>query len=512
MAVDLSNWKQKKDDELIYQRVERRPYGDAANNEKQSIRIDGNKKNGDYVISATGSKKGGLQGYPAGSDIPIFRFDATNNQVIILNKKYFDKMFRSNKSQTDAFKKLNSQVKIDILSIAKKEAQTQAELNDLIRLQNLEAYKSANNVGNAAPNTNSGGPPGSPNPNPTTSSKANSGLFSNLFNDPNREFTLSVVSSDTVDKALLPAGGQYFRYPEGRIPNLGYDYIQISSYEYVPSTSIAAVQAFSGAGTFIQRNKPTRASQIITKKVGNIIQLPMTGGLSESTSVTWNSDTINELNLIAANIAYSAIGADNPIEAMREAATNALNTAGDLLKDPKVKDQLKAYFAGQAASAPNFVQRATGKIINNNLELLFNGPTLRTFNFQFKLRPRTETEAVLCRNIIKSLKRDSAPKTSVTNLFLETPNVFLIEYIYQSVGSGVAGGNLVTNTEHPFMNKIKPCALTSINVNYTPDGSYMTYETNGSMVGYDLNLTFQEIEPIYRSDQDLEYTKDNMGY
>ena len=35
----------------------------------------------------------------------------------------------------------------------------------------------------------------------------------------------------------------------------------------------------------------------------------------------------------------------------------------------------------------------------------------------------------------------------------------------------------------------------SINVNYTPDGS-MTYETNGSMVGYDLNLTFQEIEPI----------------
>ena len=143
---------------------------------------------------------------------------------------------------------------------------------------------------------------------------------------------------------------------------------------------------------------------------------------------------------------------------------------------------------------------------------MFNGPTLRTFNFQFKLRPRTESESVLCRNIIKSLKRDSAPKTSVTNLFLETPNVFLIEYIYQSVGSGVAGGNLVTNTEHPFMNKIKPCALTSINVNYTPDGSYMTYETNGSMVGYDLNLTFQEIEPIYRSDQDQEYTRDNMGY
>ena len=40
----------------------------------------------------------------------------------------------------------------------------------------------------------------------------------------------------------------------------------------------------------------------------------------------------------------------------------------------------------------------------------------------------------------------------------------------------------------------------------------MTYETNGSMIGYDLNLTFQEIEPVYRSDQEAEYTQDNMGF
>ena len=511
MATDLSNWKKKKGDEDIYQKVERRPFGDAANNKKQTIRIDGNKTNGDYTVSATGAKIGGLEGFPSGTDIPIFRFDATNDQLIILNKKYFFNMFRSDKSKSDSFKKLKSQTKIDILSLAKGTANTQTELNNLVRLQNLNSYQSANNINNQSPNTNSGGPPGSPTANPTTSSNANSGLFSNLFGDPNREFTLSVVSSDNVDSALLPAGGQYFRYPEGRIPNLGYDYIQISSFEYVASTNL--ISSFTGAQSFVRRNKPTRSSQIITSKVGNIIQLPMTGGLTESTAVTWNADTINELNMIAANIAYNAIGdGGNPIDAMKKAAMGLLTTAGDLLTDPEIRDQVKAYFAGQAASAPNFVQRATGKVINNNMELLFNGPTLRTFNFQFKLRPRTETEAVLCRNIIKSLKRDSAPKTSVTNMFLETPNVFLIEYIYQSVGSGVAGNNLVTNTEHPFMNKIKPCALTSINVNYTPDGSYMTYETNGSMVGYDLNLTFQEIEPIYRSDQDQEYTRDNMGY
>ena len=62
------------------------------------------------------------------------------------------------------------------------------------------------------------------------------------------------------------------------------------------------------------------------------------------------------------------------------------------------------------------------------------------------------------------------------------------------------------------MNKIKACALTSLNVNYTPDGSYMTYETNGSMVGYDLQMSFQEIEPVFNDDQDAEAENDNMGF
>ena len=66
-------------------------------------------------------------------------------------------------------------------------------------------------------------------------------------------------------------------------------------------------------------------------------------------------------------------------------------------------------------------------------------------------------------------------------------------------------------TEHPYMNKIKPCALTSFNVNYTPDGSYMTYETNGSMVGYDLQMSFQEIEPVYNTDQDEQARQRQHG-
>ena len=45
---------------------------------------------------------------------------------------------------------------------------------------------------------------------------------------------------------------------------------------------------------------------------------------------------------------------------------------------------IKAYFAGQAVGR-NIVARATGQVLNPNMELLFQGPTLRTVNFNFKL-------------------------------------------------------------------------------------------------------------------------------
>lgn len=178
-----------------------------------------------------------------------------------------------------------------------------------------------------------------------------------------------------------------------------------------------------------------------------------------------------------------------------------------------IKKAITAYFAGQAAGVPNLLQRAEGKMINNNLELLFNGPSLRSFNFSFQLRPRTKSEASLIRAIIRSLKKNSAPVRSPDFMFLETPKIFRIQYIYNTGERDLAddAAALSNDTEHPYMNKIKPCALTGLNVNYTPEGSYMTYEDGGSMTGYDLNLTFKEIEPIYADDHELT-PAESMGY
>ena len=287
------------------------------------------------------------------------------------------------------------------------------------------------------------------------------------------------------------------RYPLGELPNLGYDYIQITSYEYVPA----------GTGMFtLGRDNPDRRTTARFGRSIDTIQLPMQPNIAESTSVDWGGDKLNEIQRLGAGIALGGIntlaerlGRGEIKEGFTSALTNILQGTGDaaktLINDPALKPFIAAYFAGQAVGA-NVTARATGTVINPNLELLFGGPRLRTFNFNFRFTPRSDEEARIIRRIIKSFKKNMAPKVSTGNIFLKTPNIFKLEY-------------LTDGRRHPFLHKFKPCALTAFTANYTPDGSYMTYRDR-SMTSYTVAMTFGELEPNYDSDYD-EHSND-MGF
>ena len=84
-------------------------------------------------------------------------------------------------------------------------------------------------------------------------------------------------------------------------------------------------------------------------------------------------------------------------------------------------------------------------------------------------------------------KQSMAVKRTESQVFLKSPNTYKLRYL-------TARGR-----EHGFLPKIKECALTSFNVNYTPDGNYATYE-DSSMVAYEVQFGFQELEPIFNQD------------
>jgi hypothetical protein len=290
------------------------------------------------------------------------------------------------------------------------------------------------------------------------------------------------------------------RYPIKQTKQNTYDFLKIDVLKYVSSSLIQGQNQIS----------LTRPSDRLKEILGTVI-LPMQPNISDSNGVSWNEDQLNALQGAFGAIAYRGISSasniqtfDDLMNALKSGGSDLLNTLGTLANDPGMSSLISGFFAGQAVGA-NVLARATGAVINNNLELLFHGPKLRTFRYSYKFTPREPEEATEIKKIIRMFKREMSTSQSDTGLFLQTPNVFKLKYIYN-------GDNEGKGTDHPYLNVIKPCALTNFNVNYTPDGTYMTYAEGGSMTSYQVDMEFSELEPIYKGDYDKGEGTQGMGY
>jgi hypothetical protein len=222
-----------------------------------------------------------------------------------------------------------------------------------------------------------------------------------------------------------------------------------------------------------------------------VVTLPIPNGISDSNTLNWGDTTMNAAEALAANLALSGIkgGGQGLTDTAGEVAGAVQSNSGE------VAGGMPALFAGLAVqgNAASILQRTEGAVINPNLELLFNAPTLRPFNFTFKLASRSKEESEMIRSIIRFFKQGSAAQKSESNLFLKAPHTFQIEYLHKG-------------KPHTYLNKFKECALQSFRVSYTPEGQYATFN-DGAMVSYQITMQFQELEPIFNED----YTNDGTN-
>lgn len=222
--------------------------------------------------------------------------------------------------------------------------------------------------------------------------------------------------------------------------------------------------------------------------------------ISDRNSVSWNDFSANAVELAAAGASVDIIsGGANAISTVLSKLGSSFNA-----EKSNIQEYAKTYFAGQAAGITGLTSRIGGVILNPNLELLFEGPQLRPFDFTFQLTPRDAPEATQVKQIIRFFKQGMAVQRTVTELFLKAPNIFEIAYQYKTIDRKTGA---ITTKLHPGLNQIKRCALMSCNVDYTPTGSYMTF-SDGTMTAYSITLSFKELEPVY-SDQYQNPEKDN---
>ena len=327
--------------------------------------------------------------------------------------------------------------------------------------------------------------------------------------------------------------GGVLRYPM-ELMTQETDYLQIDIQKYIPLKNYLSTpgtgQRYVTGNNFSNRAGRRTTPNLTTKPLINdgTILLPIPSDLKDVNAVKYDTDTLNGLQAVGAQLAEGGIegvqkligtffSKDGASERQKildqlkaEGSTALANTiagiggmeAVDNFANKRFASQILGLFGGNV-TASGLLARGNGEIINPNMELLFGGPTLRNFRFQFKMTPRNEKEAQQVKLIIRAFKRNMAPMAqggtvNSGSFFLKTPNVFNLRY-------------RTGNKNHPFLNRFKQCFLSDMSVSYTGEGIYSTYE-DGTPVSMILDLSFKETQPIYDVDYDERPGTEAVGY
>lgn len=249
----------------------------------------------------------------------------------------------------------------------------------------------------------------------------------------------------------------------------------------------------------------TRNSNL--RKFVGLVKLPIPNQLAISNGVSWGEDRANPVEAAAffgalglaqkaltgsvADVFTGALGGFSQlIDELKKGGFGAGTPAGLLLSS--FISQYALGKIGINVDPAQFIARGTGTTINPNLELLFNGPKLRSFSFTFEFAPNGINDAKEARRVMRFFKQGMAAKRfESTTILIGSPNVFRISY--RGTGDKSIKG----------LNRFKICALTSCEINYTPEGVYQSYDDPDAVsmpVRSNMTLSFTELTPIFEQD------------
>jgi len=291
------------------------------------------------------------------------------------------------------------------------------------------------------------------------------------------------------------------RYPSSPPIGAETDYVVFEFYEYNPPFKNDGSTAAFGLEALAKYN--SSVEQYSQQNTLKSVILYMPEDISTGFKANWTGKNFSN---IGAGLLRSAGGTD--LMAKINSFGETLNEATDrftTIAGAQIISGAIGKITGESISLDDVFSSTRGVILNPNTELLFTGLDLRNFTLTFKLVPRNATEANQIEEIIKTFKKAMLPyansgaedlKNSIDiagfqSGFIKVPDLTKVTFM--------RGSDLNKNVP-----QFKMCALTQVDVNYTPDGTYATTR-DGRMVAYQMSLNFQETKLIFREDVEAGY-------
>tara|TARA_B100000945_G_C20412606_1_gene613380 strand:- start:658 stop:2574 length:1917 start_codon:yes stop_codon:yes gene_type:complete len=356
-----------------------------------------------------------------------------------------------------------------------------------------------------------------------TTTDANSQILKDILNEEIEDLESStggIGQIDNVLKTFENAPKEFataFGLEEGKIVTLKYPHDAVYGQPGIAGQDHIVIEQFqykAPQALFLKEKRESasylsglRRNSNIDRFIG-IAKLPIPNNLSFSNGVSWGDSKLNAVEAAAFFNAFSATAGVVGTGDIGGFVNSLGQDLGQIIKEIQGEGlktgspanlALSSFIAQFALGRVGInvdgnaaLTRGTGAAINPNLELLFNGPKLRNFQFAFNFAPNDEMDGRIMRRMQKFFKMGMSPVRNQDNLlFLGSPNVFRIRYRTKER----------ERIKGLPMHKI--CALTSCEINYAPDNVYQSYEdeaAGSSPVRTIMNLSFTELTPIFQDD------------
>ena len=249
----------------------------------------------------------------------------------------------------------------------------------------------------------------------------------------------------------------------------------------------APTSAFSNdtqAGTD-RAKQPIVVTRAPTKRISTAITMYMPAQVQSTYNAEYTDTGIGLITNEALEAFNSGLQTRSGRDALRRGLTEGLPTALTLL----LQNTLGALPGFGGLREVQGMQ--TGEIISDRLELAFKGVSKRSFQYTFKMIPKSKAEADEIRNIIFMFKSNMLPEFSSGSeqgRRMIVPNTFDIRYMYQ-------------NIDNDYLHRIGTCVLENMSVSYGGD-KYRTYSgvdgDGAPPVETSITLQFKELDLVTR--------------
>jgi hypothetical protein len=323
--------------------------------------------------------------------------------------------------------------------------------------------------------------------------------------DELRKDAIKVKASAIPPAGVTATSSGALRYPSAAPIDNAHDYVTFQFYKYAPPfrkrertrTVIKADGKTDNkkdiSANLYDYNQASKEENQYTKRTqAPPIVLYMPEDISTGFRSNWTGKAFG--NFAAG--ALMAAGAEGGMDKLEGTANTISNSLKKFVPIAGAKALAKVVkkIGGDTVDINDITGGMSGAILNPNVELMYGGGDLRNFSLNFKLVPRDSEEKGMINQICNQFKKAMLPKMDPGNVlgtnndgtfagFIGVPDLCRVAFMH--------GGN-----EHEALPRFKMCAITQVDVNYTPDGTYATYY-DGQPVAVQLTISFQETKLVF---------------